>query len=109
MGKIIELTDISGLRIIIEFLDVQIARVDVVEFVGLFVPRQTVRNADFFFQRHKLLLAGEAIKRSKTLLEYVSVNLWRNYSTTVIKLSRRWIKKEERRGEINSPIRMVPP
>lgn len=41
-----KLTNISSFRIKIEFLDVQVARVDVVEFVGLLVPRQAVGDAD---------------------------------------------------------------
>lgn len=71
------LTNISGLRIEIEFLDVQIARVDVVEFVGLLVPREPVRAANLRLQRHKrLFLAGEAIKCAQPLRENVNVKLW---------------------------------
>lgn len=69
------LTDISGFRIIIEFLDVQVTRVDVVEFFGLLVPSQAVGDANFAFQWHKLLLVREAIKRTQALLENVNANL----------------------------------
>lgn len=74
-----KLTNISGLRIEIEFLHVQVARVDVVEFVGLLVPRESVGAANLRLQRHeRLTLAGEAIKCAQPLRENVSVELWGN-------------------------------
>lgn len=69
------LTDISRFGIIIKFLHVQIARIDVVELVGLLVPRQTVGDANIVPQNDKFLGIRKAIEFPQALFPDVGVKL----------------------------------